>query len=113
MGTWGFNIFEDDLALDIKDAFQELIDEGETVEIATQIILEEFEDSLEDFDEGVTAVLALGTLALEKGEITDRLKKELINASNNEEYWEYLKDENEELYKSRIVLLHKLMKIDK
>lgn len=112
MGTWGYGIFDDDLALDIKDLFQQLIDDGESLGSIIDILLEEFQDSLEDFDEEVTVLLALGALALEKGGITDRLKKELINVSNNEEYWEYLKDENEELYKSRIVLLHKLMKID-
>lgn len=112
MGTWGYGIFDDDLALDIKDLFQQLIDDGESLKSIIDILLEEFQDSLEDFDEGVTVFLALGALALEKGGITDRLKKELINASNNEEYWDYIKSENEELYKSRVVLLHKLMKID-
>ncbi|WP_102401612.1 DUF4259 domain-containing protein [Haloimpatiens massiliensis] len=102
MGTWDMQVFEDDLAMDIKDSFEELIEEGETVETAIENILEEFEDCLEDFDDGVTTILALATIAIERGVITKRLKREFTRVINNNEYWNYLKEENEELYKARI-----------
>jgi len=110
MGTFGLDIFEDDLALDIKDMFQALEEEGQTVETIIEMVLEEFEDSLEDFDEGITVVLALTSLASEKGGINETLKKLLNDAASNNEYWDYLKEESEELYESRHKLLAEFLK---
>lgn len=110
MGIWGIDIFEDDLALDIKDMFEELVESGESIESAVSIVLEDFEESLEDFDEGATVVLALCELASQKGNITEKLKSELSRLSSNNEYWNYLKEESEELYEARRGLLNKLLK---
>lgn len=110
MGIWGIDIFEDDLALDIKDMFEELVESGESIESAVSIVLEDFEESLEDFDEGATVVLALCELAAEKGNITGDLKSELSRLSSNNEYWNYLREESEELYEARRGLLNKLLK---
>ncbi|SHJ10024.1 protein of unknown function [Clostridium amylolyticum] len=110
MGIWGIDIFEDDLALDIKDMFEELVESGESIESAVSIVLEDFEESLEDFDEGATVVLALCELAAEKGNITEDLKSELSRLSSNNEYWNYLREESEALYEARRGLLNKLIK---
>lgn len=110
MGTWGIDIFEDDFALDIKDMFEELVESGESIESAVSIVLEDFEESLEEFDEGATVVLALSQLAAEKGGITEELKSELSRLSSNNEYWNYLREESEELYEARRGLLNKLLK---
>jgi hypothetical protein len=111
MGTWGTGLFEDDLALDIKDMFKELIKDGQTVQEAISTVLEEFEDALEDFDEGATVVLALCSLGEEKGCITEELRDELRNVAFNIEYWNFLKEENIELYEARMRLLNKFLKM--
>jgi len=110
MGTWGTEIFEDDLALDIKDTFEDLISEGKSVEEAIGITMEEFEDSLEDSDECPTMVLALSTLTLESGVITEELKNQLNKVANDTEYWDYLKEEDEELYEARMCMVKQLLK---
>ncbi len=59
MGTWGYRIFEDDLALDVKEAFTSLLHDGLTPEAATAQVCEEFTNSLEDDEEREVFWLAL------------------------------------------------------
>ncbi|URZ04119.1 DUF4259 domain-containing protein [Clostridium felsineum] len=108
MGTFGSEIFEDDLALDIKYSFEEMLNsEVEINELIDNVMLE-FEDSFEDFDEAMTAVLALATLVVENGFKSQKLKNELDKVVEESEYLEGLKEENLELYESRLELIKKL-----
>lgn len=73
MGTWGIEIFDDDLALDIQAKFEEAMDQGLSVKKATKRILYDFQDVLEDEDEGPLVYLALAALQIER----DKLQPEI------------------------------------
>lgn len=62
MGTWGVEIFDDDFALDIQAEFEKAMDQGLSVKKATQRILYDVQDVLEDEDEGPLVYLALAAL---------------------------------------------------
>jgi hypothetical protein len=67
LGTWGSGIFEDDLALDVRDAFEGAVERGQGPEGAAEEVLHEFEDSANDMDEGPVVFLALASLLLDNG----------------------------------------------
>jgi hypothetical protein len=84
-------LFEDDVALDVKDAFDDAMADGETVAAATRAVLEEFEDSLEDDDDGPIITLALAALQWERGKPQEKLKKKalaIIEEGRGLERWE-------------------------
>ncbi|MEY9970729.1 hypothetical protein ABH966_001093 [Lysinibacillus sp. RC46] len=66
MGTWGKGIFDDDTTCDVRDDFIDYLEEGKTVEEATQIILEEYSDefSIED-DLEVMSLVYIGLAAIQ------------------------------------------------
>lgn len=78
MGVWGTGIFDDDLAMDIQGEFEEALDEGLNVKEATQRILEDFEDVLEDEDEGPLVYLVLAALQLEQGELQPEIRQKVL-----------------------------------
>jgi hypothetical protein len=70
MGTWGTGIFDDDLALDLRGEFEDLTAGGSTPGQAADRILRDYEDDLEDMDEGPVILVALASLLLDAG-VTD------------------------------------------
>jgi hypothetical protein len=91
MGAWGTGIFDDDLALDIKADFEDALDNGLTIDAATQQILEEYAEVLEDEDEGPIIYFALAALQLEQGEIQQIIKSKalhIISTGESLDLWE-------------------------
>lgn len=43
MGTWRYGIFDDDTASDIKVDFEGYLEEGQSISVATEKILEEYQ----------------------------------------------------------------------
>jgi hypothetical protein len=67
MGTWDTGIFDDDVAMDARDAWEQQIASGSTPEQATRTLIEELSDYLEDGNSTSTVWLALAALQLEAG----------------------------------------------
>lgn len=91
MGAWGCGLFEDDVALDVKDTFDDALASGETLAAATRAVLEEFEDSLDDDDDGPIITLALAALQWERGKPQEKWKKQalaIIEDGRGLERWE-------------------------
>lgn len=92
MGTWGYGIFDDDTASDIRGDFEEYIEEGLSIGEATENILQEYEDIIEeDEDDSTTVYLALASLQMEHGELQTDIKKialEIIESGKGLEIWE-------------------------
>ena len=59
MGAWGPAIFSDDLAVDVRDDFRDLIGEGLTADEASERLKAEYADTLQDPDEGPVFLFAL------------------------------------------------------
>ncbi|MDP4147032.1 MAG: DUF4259 domain-containing protein [Bacillota bacterium] len=115
MGTWGYGIFDDDTALDIKGDFEEYVEEGLSITDATERILEEYKEIIEnDEDDGPTVYLALASLQMKHGELHTDIKGvalEIIEKGKGLEIWEESgEDELEERKKVLNELKTKLLK---
>jgi hypothetical protein len=65
MGAWGTGIFDDDLAVDVKDAWEDEINMGRSPADAARAVAEAFSEIAEDPDEGPILFISLATLQLE------------------------------------------------
>ena len=90
MCSWGFELYDDDVTSDIKDSFQELLEQDIAPKEIRSIIREEYADLLSDPDEGFVATLALYDQLLDCGSLTrtERSKALAIIAKIEEtEHW--------------------------
>jgi hypothetical protein len=67
MGTRGAGLFEDDIAVEIREAFQAEIDDGLSPMKAAGRVLEEWAEAADDEDDGPVIHLALASLLLDLG----------------------------------------------
>lgn len=109
MGVWGLDIYDDDLAVDIRDEFQSYLDEGMDENEAINELLLNNDNLLEDEEESGTVVLTVALLAKENEIDNIRVKKLLKELKRNKVYWNYLKEDSMELYEVRMDLLRELI----
>jgi hypothetical protein len=67
MGTWGADLFEDDIALDVLDEFEDGLAAGLSPSAAADRVLAEMPEAAEDVDDGPVIRLALAALLLDNG----------------------------------------------
>lgn len=106
MGAWGPGIYQDDVALDIKDEYIELLKKGKTTEEAFKELINNNADYLEDED-AVPMLLALADTQWKYGRLNDMVKSDALNIINSGaglEAWKY----NKKLLKRRTEILEKL-----
>jgi hypothetical protein len=91
MGTWGTGIFDDDVAGDVHDAFDDELSAGADAATAAKRVLDRFASDLDDLDEGPAIYLALAALQLEHGalqqDICDRALQ-IIDNGEGLDAWE-------------------------
>ena len=78
MGTWGAKLYQDDLALDIKEDYIEKLKSGKTNEEALKEILEMYEESIKDEEEGPIFWLVLADTMWKVGRLTKEVKEKAI-----------------------------------
>lgn len=71
MGTWGVGLFQDDVAMDVRNAFDDALAQGLTPGQAADDILANPPWPLDDFDDGPVIWLALAALLLREGALRD------------------------------------------
>ncbi len=109
MGIWGFGLYDNDVTADIKDSFQELLEQDIAPKDIRTIIKEEYAELLLDPDEGLIATLALYDQLLDCGSLTkaERSKAlEIISRIEQAECWinvsqEFLSGRKNELARLR------------
>ena len=74
MGTWGYEIFEDDTTLDVRGVFEDALEAGASVAEATHRVFEEMPEAVVDYDECSLVWLALAALQLEQGDLQPWVK---------------------------------------
>jgi len=79
MGTWDAGIFEDDVALDVRAAFEDALSQGLSVSTATEKIRHEFAEQLQDDDDGPVVYLALAALQAEQGEVQPKIRNKALD----------------------------------
>ena len=109
MGVWGLDIYDDDLAVDIRDEFQDYLDQGMDENDAMNEVIFNNENFLEEDEECGTFILTIGLLAKENEISKSKINKLLSDLRENKNYWNYLKEDSTELYEVRMDLLRDLI----
>jgi hypothetical protein len=102
VGTWGPGVFDDDVAADVLDTWEEAITAG--VAEATRAVYGEFDDAMEDEEDAQIVFFALASLQLDAGVLDDAVREKALAAiAPNLERW---KDEasGEDAEKRQFVL---------
>jgi hypothetical protein len=83
MGTWGVDIFDDDLALDLKGEYAEILDSGLSHEATAETLAERYQNSLDDPEESGVFWLALASIQLEHHSLTKDVKVNALDVINH------------------------------
>ncbi len=78
MGDHGPDLFDDDVALEVQDLFEDALAEGLSSAAATRRVLEEMDDYLTDDEECPLVWLALAALQLEHGPVQPRVRRQAL-----------------------------------
>lgn len=109
MGVWGLDIYDDDLAVDVRDEFQNYLNDGMDENDAIEEVILNNDNLLEEDEESGTFILAIGLIAKENEITNKRINKLIKELKNNKTYWNYLKEDSMELYEVRMDLLRELI----
>ncbi len=110
MGAWGHNIFDSDLAADLRDELRDAIASGLSTKKATDRVLAAWHGTLEDPEDGPEAWIALLEAQREVGRLDPRVKKrglEVLAAGGDLARWQR---EAPELVSKRKAALEQLRK---
>ena len=80
MGVWGAALFSNDLACDIRDHYRELIEDGVDDAEATRLTAAKYRESLDDPDEGASAILALAVTQSKIGRLDPSIRDRALAA---------------------------------
>lgn len=109
MGVWGLDIYDDDLAVDIKEEFEHYLMEGMDEEEAIDELIASNDNLLDDPKDMGTFILTVATIARDNDVSSKKVTKMLKALHRNGEYWNELKENEEELYEARKDLLRELL----
>lgn len=107
MGAWGANLYQDDVALDVKDEYKDNLRKGKTNEETMQEIVDKYQELLEDEEDRGVFWLALADTQWNLGRLDEQVKEqalEIIELGTDLKRWE----NNEKLYNKRKEILEKL-----
>lgn len=107
MGAWGAGIYQDDVALDVKEEYIELLKKGKSKEEANQEIIDNNTDYLEDEEDMVPMILALADTQWNYGRLMKEVKENALNLINSGEALKPWEDDKK-LKKRRMEVLEKL-----
>jgi len=112
MGAWGVKLYDDDLALDVRDEYKKLLEENEknqyTNEELTEKMTEEFIDALDFEEDAAVFWLALADSQHRYGRMIPAVQEkalEIIDKRQGMALWE---EQGEKLYKQREKVLDAL-----
>lgn len=74
MGAHGVGIFDDDVACDARAAMLDQFRAGLSVEAATDAVLEDLADFLDDEEDGPVTIMALASTQWDAGRLDKRIK---------------------------------------
>lgn len=91
MGTWGVGIFQNDVALEVKDSYIKKLQVGKSNNEAYIETFNELNEMVADPDDKIDFWLAIASLMYDYGRLTPDVKNkalEIINSKNDEERWD-------------------------
>lgn len=111
MGCWGTGVFDDDLALDIKDLYSELILKGYDDRQVFSRVIDIFKEMIVDEDKSIIIYSAIASIQLSRSSLLDDIKlktMQLIENKSGSRLWE---EGNKADYLARLRELDKLHRI--
>jgi hypothetical protein len=78
VGTWGTAIFSDDLACDVRAAFRQVVLKGLEAQEATDEVIRQFSDTIDDPDEGPVFWLALAATSSKMGRLVPHVRDQAL-----------------------------------
>jgi hypothetical protein len=91
MGAWGTALFSDDTAVDVRDRFKELLGQGMAGPEATDRLLADFQQRIDDTADDPVFWLALAATQWKLGRLEDRIQRcalDVIDRKLDLERWE-------------------------
>lgn len=82
MGAWGTDIFEDDFALDVKEEYQDLIDENKSAQEAVSILTERYSEELSDEEDNGVFWLSIVAIQIESKSLVSLTKENALSVIN-------------------------------
>lgn len=79
MGRWGTGIYQNDVAEDVKNLYIGYLKSGKSDDEALQLLLDEFENEINDSDDSLDFFFALADIMWKKGRLTEKIKKIALN----------------------------------
>lgn len=111
MGTWGPKLYEDDLAEDIKNEYEELLEKGKNNKEAIEDIYQIYKEEIEDSDEKSVFWMVLADILYKNKNLTEFVKEKALKEIELGENLERWKNEaSEEDYIIRKKEIDKLKK---
>ena len=80
MGAWSDDIFGNDMACDVRDAYRERIAAGDSAEAAFKHLKKEFAEELREADNMRVIYIALAATQLQAGQVTDIVRETALKA---------------------------------
>jgi len=108
MGAWGTKLYQDDIAVDVRDTFKDLLKRGKTSEEITTQMCEDYEDVIDDPDDGPIFWFALADTQWDLGRLLPEVKKQAIVLLDKGDDLERWKLEDSKLAVAREKVLNEL-----
>ena len=83
MGAWGTGLYQDDVAMDVRDTYKDQLHRGKTGEEITQELMEDYEDLLDDMEDGPVFWFALADTQWALGRLEDDVKERALSYLEN------------------------------
>lgn len=90
MGAWGYKLYEDDVACDVRDYYKDCLRELKESDLSETKTLAYFEDELNDSYDSSIVWFALAETEWQLGRLSEKVREnalEHINSGNNLEIW--------------------------
>ncbi len=78
MGTWGYDIFDNDVAADVRTRFEDALELGDSAAHATSVVLREWSEALDDPADGPHVWLALAALQADRNALQGSVRDHAI-----------------------------------
>lgn len=84
MGICGTNLEDNDMFMDVKACFADYVENGETIDTATELVMVDYKEELSDEDDAVFVVMALADAQQDAGGVLASTKKLCLKAIEKE-----------------------------
>ena len=108
MGAWGYRLYSDDVACDVKEYYTKCLHSGLSDIEAEKATIESFSEELSDSDDRDIVIYALADTEWNLGRLSDEVKKRAImsiDSGNNLKLWE---NSGDKIFNCRKSVLNKL-----